>query len=197
VTARLTFAPGPHKYRLDGEPVPSVTQVLNSEMPGWQAGEWYLQRGIVVHACAAHIARDQEFALDLSDQTPEDRADIEGRIEACRRFFREMEPHVLAVEYRVFSARHRYAGTLDLFGRDGKGYLLLDWKCGPHITTCWQLGGYAHALKSETGVEVRRGRGVTLNDDGTYNETEDYDLRRYATEWQWILGVYRIKKGMK
>jgi len=46
------------------------------------------------------------------------------------------------------------------------------------------------------GTQIKRGRGVTLNDDGTYKETEDYDMRRYATEWQWIKGVYDIKKGM-
>jgi len=196
VTARLTFAPGPHEYRLDGEPVPSVTTVLNSEMPGWQAGEWYLQRGIVVHACAAHIARDQEFALDLSDQTPEDRADIEGRIEACRRFMREIRPEVLCVEHKVGSERHRYAGTLDMLCRIQGTLCVLDWK--PSITpaTRFQVAAYSLAY----GEQERAGKGpswglaVALQGNGLYRMSELWDLRRVTAGWLALLGAYRIRR---
>ena len=186
----LTFDEVAHEYRVAGRVVPSVTQIVNAVLaPDYSRCEpWHMERGRAVHRAAELIGLGKHLA-PVCDA-------IAGRVEAVRRWYAEHPGFaVTAVERRVHTKS--YAGTLDLWGEESGKHLLLDWKCGPHITTCWQLGGYAHALKSETGIEVRKGRGVTLNDDGTYNETEDYDLRRYATEWQWIMGVYRIKKGMK
>jgi hypothetical protein len=187
---QLQFDSATHTYTLDGIRLPSVTGIINAVLqPDYSyADEWHMERGQAVHKAAELIGLGKHLA-PVCDA-------IAGRVEAVRKWYADHPAvTVLAVEERVHT--QSYAGTLDARMQDRKGPFLLDWKCGPHVTTCWQLGGYAHALKSETGIEVRRGRGVTLNDDGTYNETEDYDLRRYATEFQWIFGVYGIKKGMK
>jgi hypothetical protein len=186
----LQFDAATHTYALNGIRLPSVTGIVNAVLqPDYSyADEWHMERGQAVHKAAELIGLGKHLA-PVCDA-------IAGRVEAVRKWYADHPGFaVTAVERRVHT--QSYAGTLDLWGEESGKHILLDWKCGPHVTTCWQLGGYAHALKSETGIEVRRGRGVTLNDDGTYTETEDYDLRRYATEFQWVLGVYRIKQEMK
>ena len=186
----LTFDEALHEYRINGRVVPSVTQIVNAVLaPDYSfATEWHMARGRAVHRAAELIGLGKHLA-PVCDA-------IAGHVEALRRWCAEHpEIKVLDVETRVYT--RSYAGTLDLLCADRKGLLLVDWKCGQHLTTCWQLGGYANAIKAMNGTQIKRGRGVTLNEDGTYQETEDYDLRRYATEFQWVLGVYKIKKGMK
>jgi len=190
MTGTLTFNETRHEYRVSGVVVPSVTQIVNAVLqPDYShCGPWHMERGAAVHRAAELIGLGKHLA-SVCDA-------IAGHVAAVRRWYAEHpEVVVLGVETRVHT--RSYAGTLDLLASDAKGPFLLDWKCGPHITTCWQLGGYANAIKAMNGTQIKRGRGVTLNDDGTYKETEDYDMRRYATEFQWVLGVYKIKKGMK
>ena len=74
----LDFNEAAHQYTLNGHDVPSVTQVLGDVLPGWRADDWYLERGRAVHACAAMIARGEEFDHDSV---------IAGQVAACRRFF--------------------------------------------------------------------------------------------------------------
>ena len=59
-----TFNDATHEYRIGGRFVPSVTQVLGDLLPCFQAGEWYLERGRAVHACAAMIAKGIAFDHD-------------------------------------------------------------------------------------------------------------------------------------
>ena len=186
----LTFDEALHEYHINGRVVPSVTQIVNAVLaPDYSfATEWHMERGKAVHRAAELIGLGKHLA-PVCDA-------IAGRVEAVRRWYAD-HPAVKVLEVEMRVNTRSYAGTLDLLCEDRKGMLLVDWKCGQHLTTCWQLGGYANALKHSHEITVRRGRGVTLNDDGTYTETEDYDLRRYATEFQWVLGVYKIKKGMK
>jgi hypothetical protein len=180
-----------HVYTLNGRVIPGVTSVINAVLqPDYSyATEWHMQRGTAVHKAAELIMTGKRIG-PVCDA-------IQGQVEALKRWRADHAGiEVISVERRVHTAS--YGGTLDLLFTDSKrGAVLLDWKCGPHITTCWQLGGYAHALKTTDKIEARWGRGVTLNGDGTYNETEDYDLRRYVTEWQWIFGVWKIKQGVK
>jgi hypothetical protein len=190
MTGTLTFYDALHEYRIDGRIVPSVTEIIEAVLqPDYSyADEWHKERGGAVHKAAELIGLGKHLA-PVCDA-------IAGYVEAVRKWYAEHpEVVVLGVEMRVHT--RSYAGTLDLLASDAKGPFVLDWKCGPHITTCWQLGGYANAIKAMNGTQIKRGRGVTLNDDGTYKETEDYDMRRYATEFQWIMGVHGIKKGMK
>jgi hypothetical protein len=186
----LQFDAASHEYRFDGRVLPSVTTIINAVLrPDYSyADPWHMERGTAVHKAAEIIGQGKRLG-PICDA-------IAGQVEAVKRWYADHSGFaVTAVERRVHT--QSYAGTLDLWGEMDDRHLLLDWKCGPHLTTCWQLGAYAHALKVTDRIEVKRGRGVTLNGDGTYNETEDYDLKRYATEFQWIFGVWKIKKGMK
>lgn len=52
-----TFDPSTHTYKINDRPVPGVTSVLRDLIPGWSASDWHLNRGRIVHQCAAGIAR--------------------------------------------------------------------------------------------------------------------------------------------
>jgi hypothetical protein len=105
-----SFDEATHTYRIDGEPVPSVTQVLGDVLPGYQASEWHMQRGTAMHACAAMVAQGVAF-----DHDPQ----LDGRVAALRAFFRDIPLKVAAVEQRLYSPGYRYAGTCDFVGRIG------------------------------------------------------------------------------
>ena len=182
----LTFAE-PHNYAIDGAPVPSVTQVLNAVMPGWQAGDWYLQRGQAVHACAAMIARRENFTHDPV---------IDGQVRACIRFFWEVNPLVIAVERRVGHARYGYAGTLDLLCEIEGRLCVLDWKASISPATPYQVAAYALAYGDPEGV--RWGCAVELLETGYYRMSKGthgqgpfWDLRQYSGGWLAMLNEYR------
>jgi hypothetical protein len=174
-----------HKYTINGRPVPSVTQVLGDVLPGWQASEWYMQRGTAVHACAALIAQGKTFRNDPQ---------IDGQVSACRRFFREIRPAVRLVEYRVASVRHGYAGTLDLVAEVGSWLAVLDWKASIGPAARYQVTAYALALEEMDGRGPRWGCAVELREDGTYRMSEVWDTRRLRAGWLAIVGAYRVRR---
>ncbi len=187
-----TFDAATHSYTIDGRKVPSVTQVLNDLIPGFKAGEWYLNRGQAVHACAALIAQGVAFDHDPA---------IDGQVRAVRRFFAEVKPTVIAVEKQVYSARYQYAGTLDLLIHTDIGGCLIDWKSTLGPSVGYQLAAYSQALtetKSAAGtnacVAPRTGYGVEIHEDGTYKMSAGYDLRHFRQGWLSLLTVYNIRR---
>ncbi len=195
-TPRFHFDSETHTYTIDGRPVPSVTEVMADVIPGWHAGEWYLQRGQAVHACAALIAMDREFDHD---------ARITGQVEACRKFFRDTQPWIELCEYRLFSQAHQFGGTLDLMVRamDGirlprrnTGPIIIDYKAALTDAVPIQLAAYAALIKQNFPQyqNVRYGIGVELRDNGTYKWSEVYDLQRHTHEWRSILTAYRVRR---
>lgn len=180
-----------HTYTINGRKVPSVTQVLNDLLPGFKASDWHKQRGSTVHACAAMVARGEEFELDLSAQTPDDKADILGRIEAVRRFFREVKPVVIFCETPAYSERYQYAGTLDLLATINGQWLIMDWKPGETPALPYQLAAYSLI----NTPPVSRGCGVLLSGDGRYSMTKVFDLRRYQQGFLALLTAYNIRRN--
>lgn len=186
----LSFDHASHEYRLSGVRVPSVTQVLGDIVPGWHADPWYLERGTAVHACAAMVARGEDFDFDPQ---------IAGQVKAIRRFFKEVRPVVFAVEKMVWSCKYLYAGTLDLSATIGSRFLLVDWKASIGPAVRWQLAAYAVAYRecSENKNIPRHGCGVQINEDGTYQIGEVYDLKRLEGEWLAMRTVYGIREKLK
>ena len=182
----IEFNPDTHIYTLDGKVVPSVTQVI-SEITGhgWQADEWYLQRGRATHACAAFIAQGKEFKHDER---------INGEVVALRKFFNEVNPIVYGQEIRVVSPLYLFAGTEDLSCRiiyDS----LIDWKHSlDKIRTPLQLGGYSQAHKETFGKEINYGYGVEIHTNGTYKMTERINLKIPRMEFLALRTAYRIKE---
>jgi len=177
----LTFDEAAHAYTLNGRPVPSVTQVLWDLLPSWRASEWYLQRGRAVHACAAMIAHGVAFENDPA---------IDGQVEACRKFFREIQPFVIEAEERVSSTAYQYAGTLDMACRIGGKPMVVDYKATLTPSVPYQLAAYGMARVPPVNV----GLGVELRGDGTYRMSELWDLKRYKQKWLALLTAYNVRR---
>jgi len=190
-TTSFHFDPETHTYTIDGRRIPSVTEIMADLIPGWHAGEWYLQRGQAVHACAAMIAQGLEF-----DHDPR----IAGQVAACRKFFRDAQPWVELCEYPLFSRMHQYGGTVDLLVSKMNGIrvgpVVIDYKASLTAAVPIQLAAYA-ALIAENFSQfskARYGIGIELRDNGSYKWSDVYDLRRHKHEWLSILTAYRVRR---
>jgi len=183
----LTFYEEGHAYAIDGQDVPSVTEVLGELLPGHQADPYYLQRGQAVHAGAAIIIRGESLAED-----PDPR--IAGQLEAVRLFQREWKPEPVAVEMRVCSVRHMYAGTLDLVANIKGATAIFDWKASIEAAVRYQLAAYAWAYAETTGAAIpRHGYVVQLKEDGNYVVQGPFDMRVLSSKWFAMLTTYRIR----
>lgn len=161
MAAQLTFKPETHEYRLDGQVVPSVTQVVHRVFPGWQADEMYLARGTALHeACQA---LDEDF-LDWSTVP----SAIAGKVRAWQAFTQDCGMIAIDIERPLASQRYRFAGTLDrTFSYPGVGLVVCDLKSTIESRVRVQLGGYS-LLLTESGQKPDRGVAVELRQDGTY-----------------------------
>lgn len=186
-----TFDPILHRYTIAGRHVPGVTSVLRDLIPGWSASDWYLERGRVVHACAALVARGKDFEFDPQ---------IAGQVAALRRFFAEVKPSVLCVERQVYSERWQYAGTLDLLTQKPgtEAAMILDFKASLTLSVAYQCAAYALAYRL-CSSPIKWGCGVEIHENGLYKMGEIYDLRKYQQDWLNLLGAYNIrrKNGIK
>lgn len=179
----LTFNPNNHRYTWGGKPVPSVTTIINRLGKGdaliqWAANcavdhiEQALARGsedmgfICQEARTAHKqkkdaaadigTRVHEYAkLILQGKNPPEPLDgpAQKAIEAFWHWVEvhKIEPH--AVERRVMSARHLYAGTTDFYGMIDGRWSVLDFKTGRGVydEAWWQTSAYGMALQEEMG----------------------------------------------
>lgn len=180
----LTVDPELHEYRVDGVVIPSVTQVLDETLGvQWRAGDWYLQRGHAVHACAALIAKGKTFKHDPA---------VDGQVSACRKFFSDHKPEVLSVEGIGYHPLYRYAGTPDMLCRMMGKVVVLDWKATIPDTVEIQLAAYSLLQKPV----VKWGLAVALHDDGTYKIGGLFDLRYPSNTFLSCLTVYNIRKKL-
>lgn len=183
-----TFCAANHKYSINGRDVPGVTSILRDLIPGWSASDWYLERGRIVHQCAAGIARGKRY--DTGSQ-------IDGQVAALCRFFAEVKPVIKDIERQVYSERYQYGGTLDgIFGMP-KGNAVIDWKSSIDGRAVWQLAAYASAYEEMGNKKIDLGYAVQISDDGKYRMSEPYDLRIPKREWLSLLAVFNIRKRLK
>lgn len=165
--AVLDFDPERHAYRLDGAPVPSVTQVLEPytglEFVDRRVLEAASEFGRHVHA-ACHL--DNLGALDEAALDPA----LAPYVGAWRAFLADTGAVVAASERRVASRCHRYAGTLDTLVEWDARRALVDLKSTASVprTVGPQTAAYAEAYTEETGERVARRYCVHLRGDGTY-----------------------------
>jgi hypothetical protein len=102
-------------------------------------------KGTRVHALAERLAKGEEVPV------PDD---IRGYVEACVQFINDYDLEVIAAEAALFSRRHKWAGSADLFGTVLKAFaelrtrVLIDWKTTskePWGSVAFQLSGYRYA----------------------------------------------------
>ena len=189
--SRLTFTEDPHGYKLDGAPVPSVTEVIGEAVGHIiRASEWHMNRGRVHHAIYAMIAKGLKFTYDEYSQP---------WIDGCRKFYSQVNPEIIGIELLTFSAVNQYAGTLDLLCRLNRKLTILDFKNTASATDALQCAGYAITYEENaTGKDkVKQVATVEINGDGTYHLGEIVSgaaLMKARREFLACRAVYAIKK---
>lgn len=185
----LTFDEATHTYRLDGRVVPSVTQVIGSVLPGWQADEWYLQRGRALHHACALLDRG---VLNWDSVAPE----IIGRVRAWQRFVADSRAIIMGIETPHADSVYRFAGTIDriLFVDGVELPVICDLKSTIEPQVRVQLGGYS-VLSGVGGKRPRRAVAVELHDDATYKTLwlNDHEMRRAEQTFLAALTVHNFK----
>ena len=190
----LTFDAEQHRYMLDGQPVPSVTRIMQSAglidygfLPPDQR-ERAMARGQAVHT-AAHF--DDEGDLDEATISSE----VGGYLDGWRQFRRDAAFAPELIEYRGCNQKLRFAGTLDRIGGNGIGpKWLVDLKTG---TALWsvrvQLAAYASFFDHPGAF---RRLSVELHQDGTYrlDEFRCTDWARDFGLFQAALAIFRAKE---
>lgn len=182
----IDFNEAKHEYKIDGRPVPSVTQIISEILGhGWQAEQWYLDRGKAIHKCAEFICQGKEFTADPR---------LAGYVAAISNFFAETKAEIIHSELRVASIKYDFAGTLDLICKIGARNVIIDWKHSvDKIRLPIQVGGYAVACAEIIGREYAFGAGVQIREDGTYRMTEIFNLQIPVREFLALRTAYRIK----
>lgn len=168
----LLFYDDSHKYTVDGEEVPSVselTRFLTRELYT-DAPQYFLdqaaKRGTSVHKATEAI--DKFGSVEVED-------DLAGFVKAYVAFMKEHDVSWEKIEWAVCNGHHNgmpYAGTLDRYGAlDGK-VVILDIKTTANISglhkVCYsaQLNLYRLAVMKEKPVEELWV--LQLKKDGTY-----------------------------
>jgi len=197
MTGVLQFEAASHTYTLDGQILPSVTQVLEdvgiidySFLPA-EDRQKYLTRG-----SAAHLATQLDDEGDLDEDTVDPA--IAPYLVAWRGFRSDSGFTPALIEHRGFSPEHGYAGTLDRSGTfSGKPttMYILDIKTG---TAPWwvrvQLAAYSAFFD---GPRKYPRIAVELHDDGTYRVSEEFPGRDWQKDFSVFtsaLEVYRAKR---
>jgi hypothetical protein len=186
---KIDFDQATHIYKIDGFPVPSVTQIIRETVGiGWGAAEWYLTRGRAIHACAAFIAQGKEFKFD-------DR--LTGYVAALKKFFAEVKPIDCMSEMPVGCSFYRYCGTVDLVCTIGSYRAIIDYKHSfDKYRIALQLGGYSVAIKEASGFDIKIGFGVQIKENGTYQMTDKIDLRTPRNEFLALRTTYAVKERL-
>jgi hypothetical protein len=156
---------------MDDYPVPGVTNALKDAgiVDTTWFTEWARDRGSKVHRITQYYDED-----DLDESTVDPR--LMGYLDAWKRFRREYELEIQAVELEVYHPTAMYGGTLDRLAfttLKGQRHLtILDIKTGKvERATGLQLTGYADAYTAMTGEFIGRIIGVQLMQDGRYKMT--------------------------
>lgn len=182
----VQFDADTHQYRLDGMPLPSVTQVIKAVLPSpYFIDEWYLQRGTATHLACELLDQGR---LDWSSVDPE----ILPRVRAYEEWARGRE--FIAIEKRLASREHGYAGTLDRMIRiAGLDWLILaDLKNSYYPQCRLQLGAYSLLWQENYGDDVFDALIVELKEDGKVKEhwLNPKELREAERLWLAVLSVY-------
>lgn len=163
----LQFDEPAHVYKLGGDVVPSVTEILRplmdfSRVPA-EVLEYKRSLGKAVHKCIELWERQD---LDLDTVDPEALPYFEGWM----KFKQESGFRAMVIEQPIASRKLRVAGTPDVLGtREETLDELLDVKCTYAMdpATAIQTAGYDLILE-ETGIRIKKRGAVQLKPDGTY-----------------------------
>jgi hypothetical protein len=188
----LTFDHEIHEYRWNGEPAPSVTQILESAglidysyIPeGTRA--MALERGSAVHA-ACHYDDEGDLIEDGLDA-------LMPYVNAWRKFRADTCFAPDLIEHRAYHEQYGYAGTLDRRGTSPKWKLPVMVDLKNNDSPRWagfQLAAYAAFFPSpRTYMRLA----VELHKDGTYR-VDEYFPQNWSADFSVFLAALTVMRA--
>lgn len=195
---RLEFNAEAHEYLLDGQRVPSVTQVLDPLLELWRVDPALLES-------AREFGSHVHMAVDLFNRGELDEASLDPALvpplSGWKAFLRATGTEIVESEARVFHRGARYAGTLDAVGlmpgRRGRGEVraLIDVKSGVlPFTVGPQTAAYESARRSLELPPCRRRLCVQLTSEPPFYRVHELTELSDLTMFLSALNVYRFKE---
>ena len=166
--AQLTFYDENHVYEVDGQRIPSVSEVMRFASREVYSGidQWRLDnaadRGTRVH--------DATLAIDENGDADVD-ADIAPYVEAYVRFLQKFRPHYIASELALADTRRWLAGGLVRCASINKKCVLMDIKTSARVETGLvqgQLTAYAWLWERNRSEKLDDLFVLHLMADGTF-----------------------------
>lgn len=186
----LTFDAVTHSYSLAGRPLPGVTSVINALLPGWQADDWYLQRGQALHHGCRLLDSGTLDWLTVHEQ-------IRPRIKAWMKFTTDYPAEILAMEQPMASEKYGFAGTPDRVFLDPAGKVVVaDIKSSYAAQARLQLGAYSLLVTDNLNRQPVKAVIVELAESGAYKTCwlDKWELRRAEQQFLAVLTVFNFAK---
>ena len=183
----IFFDEATHTYLVDGQEVPSVTDILSPLHKGYakvnpSVLEYAKRRGTAVHEALEVYDLGGEL-----EATPETAPYISAYLDFCEVY----RPKWTEVEQIVYDDYFGFIGTLDRVGRlNGTELAVVDIKTSQPtkealVSACLQTTAYTIAYDFKNLDEIKR-YGLFLNKDGTYRVVDcqqyeqKYDIDSYG-----------------
>lgn len=192
----LQFDESTHTYRLDGQVVPSVTQLLKPIGPDFsQIPADVLERKRQL-GTAVHLACELDDDGDLDDDSLDPA--LVPYVAAWRKFKADTGAVVLVNEKQLAHEDLRYAGTVDRVVSVGREPWLVDLKTSadPHAAYGVQLAGYEELLRKASRMQVDTRATVHLRDDGTFR-LHQFTNPNDAACFRALLSIHHWKETTK
>ena len=201
--ATLLFYDNDHTYEVDGERVPSVTELCSV-----LTASKYPPGAEIIRAAAARGTRVHELC-ELYDYgaLTEFEPELTGYLRAWQAFCRDYRPRWERIEHRMGSAVDSFAGTADRIGIIDRARVVVDIKTTASmdrpskIALAAQLHGY-ELLSLCTGAGACDGEsmGVQLKKDGSYtvHRKTDVEAKYHFNSdelWEQLTYLYHLTKG--
>lgn len=180
-----------HVYTIDGQQIPSVTQIMRpltqhayASIPE-EALRQAAERGTAVHACT-----EFDDAGELDEASVDD--GWRPYLEAYRKWRADVKPQIDAAELRL--GCKKFCGTIDRLCTINNEPWVIDLKTTSeiHPHTGVQLAAYVALATSRFGKKYRRGA-LQLRSDGTYKFFE-FTSYTDAVCFAGLLGIYYWEK---
>lgn len=182
------FDSATHTYRIDGEVVPSVTQVLKEA--GFIDTRWYTEAGRARGEYIHLITELSDRGILLERQVDEE---YRGYLAAWRKFLRDTGAKVVENECRVWNTVLKYAGTMDRLVIWNKCDWIGDIKGGGvGKWECIQTAAYAGARDPRRPPPKRFA--IRLKPNGSYSLREHKDFQRDFGVFRCALGAANWKR---
>ena len=197
--AEFLFHEDSHRYTLDGEVLPSVTQIISPLTALFYGGvdeDLLAARSELGRAVHADTWTDDQGELDDADVHPL----VRPYLEAWRRFRRESGCTIAMGEHPLYHPALRYAGTCDRVLRWNNEGALVDIKTVARVvpTVHVQVAGGYESLLAAAGHDfnIRRRGALQLRADGSYrwHETPLDEIHQHRAAFMGLLSTYRWKE---